>query len=136
MQHSTRKPVELAWFAALCDDDYQFLGVTDPKLASSWLHCSDIVLRAEENGFDNVLLPSGFELGIDATTFAAAASVVTERIKLLLAVRTGEVVAPQLARQISTLQDISAGRLTINAISSDIPGQSLPSDARYRRTTG
>ena len=135
MINQRRKPVELAWFAALCDDDYQFLGVPDPTLASSWLHCSDIVLRAEENGFNNVLLPSGFELGIDATTFAAAASVVTERIKLLLAVRTGEVVAPQLARQISTLQDISAGRLTINAISSDIPGQSLPSEARYRRTT-
>lgn len=135
MINQRRKQVELAWFAALCDDDYQFLGVSDPKLASSWLHCSDIVLRAETHGFDNVLLPSGYELGIDSTTFAAAVSVVTERIRLLLAVRTGEMVVQQLARQISTLQDISAGRLTINAISSDIPGQSLPSEARYRRTT-
>ncbi|NBT37532.1 MAG: hypothetical protein EBT21_05365 [Actinobacteria bacterium] len=59
MNTSRREPVELAWFAALCDDDYQFLGVPDPALASSWLHCSDIVMRAEANGFDNVLLPSG-----------------------------------------------------------------------------
>jgi alkanesulfonate monooxygenase len=134
-QRISRRPVELAWFAALCDDDYQFLGVPNPQLASSWLHCSDMVMRAENNGFDNVLLPSGYELGVDATTFAAAAGVVTERINLLLAVRAAELVAPQLARQVSSLQDITAGRLVINAISSDIPGQSMSSDARYRRTT-
>ena len=135
MNASRREPVELAWFAALCDDDYQFLGVPDPVLASSWLHCSDIVMRAEANGFDNVLLPSGYELGIDATTFAASVATVTERIKLLLAVRAGELVVPQLARQVATLQDVSAGRLTINAISSDVPGESMSSKDRYRRTT-
>ncbi len=135
MNSSRREPVELAWFAALCDDDYRFLGVPEPELASSWLHCSDIVMRAEANGFDNVLLPSGYELGIDATTFAAAVSTVTERIKLLLAIRAGELVVAQLARQIATLQDVSAGRLTINAISSDVPGESMPSAERYARTT-
>ena len=92
-------------------------------------------MRAEANGFDNVLLPSGYELGIDATTFAAAVATVTERIKLLLAIRAGEVVVAQLARQIATLQDVSAGRLTINAISSDVPGESMSSKDRYHRTT-
>ena len=135
MNSSRREPVELAWFAALCDDDYRFLGVPEPELASSWLHCSDIVMRAEANGFDNVLLPSGYELGIDATTFAAAVSIVTERIKLLLAIRAGELVVAQLARQIATLRDISAGRLMINAISSDLPGESMSSRDRYARTT-
>ena len=126
---------EVAWFAALCDDDYEFLGVADPALQSSWGHCRDIVLRAEANGFDNVLLPSGYALGIDATAFAAAIAVETSRIKLLLAVRLGELVVPQLARQIATLQQIAGGRLVINAISSDVPGETLSSDARYQRTT-
>ena len=126
---------EIAWFAALCDDDYEFLGVRDPALQSSWRHCRDIVLRAEANGFDNVLLPSGYALGMDATTFAAAIAVETTRIKLLLAVRLGELVVPQLARQIATLQQIAGGRLVINAISSDVPGETLSSDARYHRTT-
>lgn len=126
---------EYAWFAALCDDDYEFLGVPDASLQSSWQHCRDIVLRAEENGFDNVLLPSGYALGIDATAFASAIAVQTNRIKLLLAVRLGELVVPQLARQIATLQHIAGGRLVINAISSDVPGETLSSDARYRRTT-
>jgi alkanesulfonate monooxygenase len=126
---------EVAWFAALCDDDYEFLGVADPALQSSWGHCRDIVLRAEANGFDNVLLPSGYALGMDATAFAAAIAVTTSRIKLLLAVRLGELVVPQLARQIATLQQIAGGRLVINAISSDVPGETLSSEARYQRTT-
>ena len=132
---NNRSPVEVAWFAALCDDDYEFLGVPDAELRSSWAHCRDIVLRAEHNGFDNVLLPSGYALGIDATAFASAIAVETRRIKLLLAVRLGELVVPQLARQIATLQQISNGRLVINAISSDLPGETLSSEDRYRRTS-
>jgi alkanesulfonate monooxygenase len=126
---------EFAWFAALCDDDYEFLGVPDATLQSSWEHCREIVLRAERNGFDNILLPSGYALGIDATAFASAIAVETTRIKLLLAVRLGEVVVPQLARQIATLQQISGGRVVINAISSDLPGETMSSEDRYRRTT-
>ena len=63
---------EVSWFSALCDDDYEFLGVPDPKLQSSWEHCRDIVVQAETGGFDNILLPSGYALGIDTTAFAAA----------------------------------------------------------------
>lgn len=126
---------EYAWFAALCDDDYEFLGVPDASLQSSWAHCREIVLRAERNGFDNILLPSGYSLGIDATAFTAAIATETNRIKLLLAVRFGELVVPQLARQIATIQQIAGGRLVINAISSDVPGETLSSEARYRRTT-
>ncbi|MDA2954928.1 MAG: LLM class flavin-dependent oxidoreductase [Actinomycetota bacterium] len=132
---NNRQSVELAWFAALCDDDYEFLGVADEDLQSSWLHCSDIVRRAETNGFDNVLLPSGYSLGIDSTAFAGAVATLTNEINLLLAVRLGELVVPQLARQIATLQQISNSRLVINAISSEMPGEQLSSEARYRRTT-
>ena len=126
---------EYAWFGALCDDDYEFLGVPDETLRSSWAHCRDIVLRAESNGFDNVLLPSGYALGIDATAFASAIAVETSRIRLLLAVRLGELVVPQLTRQIATLQQIAGGRLVINAISSDLPGETMSSEDRYQRTT-
>ena len=127
--------VEVAWFAALCDDDYEFLGVPDEDLQSSWSHCGEIVRRAEINGFDNVLLPSGYSLGIDATTFAAGIATQTKQIRLLLALRLGELVVPQLARQVATLQQISNSRLVINAISSEMPGEQLSSEARYRRTT-
>ena len=127
-------PVEISWFGALCDDDYEFLGVPNPELQSSWNHCRDIVQTADRNGFDNILLPSGYQLGIDSTAFASAIATHTEQINLLLAVRMGEMWLPQLARQLATIDQMAGGRLTINIISSDIPGETLESGPRYQRT--
>ena len=135
MNALTRPDVpEISWFSALCDDDYEFLGVPDPALASSWEHCSDIVATADRNGFDNVLLPSGYTLGIDSTAFAAAIATHTEHINLLLALRMGEMWLPQLARQVASIDQFANGRLCINIISSDIPGEELESSPRYQRT--
>ena len=130
----TRPVPEISWFSALCDDDYEFLGVPDPALLSSWDHCRDIVLTADRNGFDNVLLPSGYGLGIDGVAFAGGVAPLLERMHLLLAVRVGEMWLPQLARQLATLDQMVDGRLTINIISSDLPGQVMESEPRYRRT--
>jgi alkanesulfonate monooxygenase len=131
---SPARPCEVSWFSALCDDDYEFLGQPDPMLASSWDHCRDIVQTAETGGFDNILLPSGYQLGLDTTAFAAAIATLTRTIRLLMAVRVGESWPPQLARQIATLDRISGGRLNINIISSDLPGEKLASAPRYART--
>ena len=127
-------PSEISWFSALCDDDYEYLGVADPALKSSLAHCRDIVLRAEKGGFDNILLPSGYALGIDSVAFASAVAPLLNRIQLLVAVRCGEMWPPQLARQLATLNDMLDGRLTINIISSDLPGETLESAPRYTRT--
>ena len=94
----------------------------------------DIVRTAERMGFDNVLLPSGYALGIDTTAFAAGLAPMLERMRMLVAVRCGESWPPQLARQLATLDQMSGGRLTINIISSDRPGETLDSAPRYRRT--
>lgn len=125
---------EISWFAALCDDDYEFLGQPEPALQSSWEHCRDIAQTADAAGFDNILLPSGYTLGIDAVAFAAAIATHTESIRLLLAVRMGEMWLPQLARQLATIDQMAGGRLNINIISSDMPGQALESEPRYQRT--
>ncbi|HEY3950054.1 LLM class flavin-dependent oxidoreductase [Phenylobacterium sp.] len=127
-------PCEISWFSALCDDDYEFLGAPDPMLQSSWEHCRDIVCQAEAGGFDNILLPSGYELGIDTTAFAAGIAPMLKRMRLLMATRIGEVWPPQLARQIATIDHMLGGRLTINIISSDMPGEKLASAPRYART--
>lgn len=125
---------EVSWFGALCDDDYEFLGVTDPALRSSWEHCRTIALAAEEAGYDNLLLPSGYSMGIDSVAFAAGIAPALRRMQLLLAVRMGEMWPPQLARQLATVDQMLGGRLTINIISSALPGQDMDSQARYRRT--
>ena len=41
---------EVSWFAALCDDDYEYLGVPEPHLQSSYRHCAEIVRRADVGG--------------------------------------------------------------------------------------
>ena len=130
----TRPPVEVSWFSALCDDDYEFLGVPDSALQSSWEHCRNIALTAEKNGFDNILLPSGYQLGIDNTVFAAALAGLTQSMRMLLAIRVGEMWPPQMVRQIATLDRIMKGRLALNFISSEMPGESLASAPRYART--
>lgn len=128
-------PIEISWFGALCDDDYEQLGVPQADLRSSWLHCSEIVKNADQLGFDNILLPSGYELGIDTISFASSIAPVIQNMKLLTAVRVGENWVPQLARQLSTLNQVLNGRLAINIISSEMPGESLDGPSRYRRTT-
>lgn len=134
MSDAASTSCEVSWFSALCDDDYEFLGQPDPKLASSWEHCRDIVMQADSGGFDNILLPSGYQLGIDTTIFAGAIAPLVKQIRLLMAVRIGEDWPPQLARRIATLDRILGGRLTVNIISSDLPGDKLDSNPRYART--
>lgn len=130
----TLPPCEVSWFAALCDDDYEYLGVPDPRLQSSYAHCRTIVLTAHEGGFDNILLPSGYALGIDTIAFAGGVAPLAAKMRLLVAVRCGEMWPPQLARQLMTLDEMLEGRLTVNIISSELPGETLDAAPRYRRT--
>jgi alkanesulfonate monooxygenase len=130
----TDTPCEIGWFSALCDDDYEFLGVPDAGLQSGFAHCRNILLTAEQAGLDNILLPSGYALGIDTVAFAAGMAPLTSRIKMLAAIRCGEMWVPQQARQLATLDQMLGGRLSINIISSDMPGETLASAPRYRRT--
>lgn len=128
------RPLEVAWFSALCDDDFEFLGQPDPSLQSSFDHCRTIAQTADKLGYDNLLLPSGYQLGIDNVAFAGGIAPSLKQIKLLLAIRCGEFWPPQIARQVATLDQMLGGRLTVNIISSDLPGESLPAGPRYDRT--
>ena len=125
---------EVSWFAALCSDDYQFLGVPDGALRSSFSHCSDIVKTAENHGFRNVLCPSSYQVGQDTLSFVAGCAPITSKINLLAAVRCGEMQPIMLARTIATLDHMLEGRLTVNIISSDFPGEVADSSFRYQRS--
>lgn len=58
----------------------------------------------------------------------------TKKINFLAAIRSGEMHPPMLARSLATLDHILKGRLTINIISSDLPGTLMPSKERYDRS--
>lgn len=126
---------EVAWFSALCSDDYEFLGVPDGRLRSSYEHCGDIVRKADANGFQNILLPSGWIAGQDALAFCAAMAPQVKQINQLVALRMGEVWPPMLARAIATVDHIAKGRFCINIISSDLPGMKEESADRYERSS-
>ncbi|GLQ36337.1 alkanesulfonate monooxygenase [Amylibacter marinus] len=125
---------EVSWFSALCSDDYQYLGVPDGALRSSWDHCSAILKRAEENGFGNILCPSSYQVGQDTLSFVAGGAPITDKINMLAAVRCGEMQPIMLARTLATLDHMLQGRLTVNIISSDFPGQKEDSSYRYQRS--
>lgn len=126
--------VEVSWFSALCSDDYAHLGVPDASLKSSWEHCSQIVKTAEEQGFRNILCPSSYQVGQDTLSFVAGCAPITSKINLLAAVRCGEMQPIMLARTLATLDHMLEGRLTVNIISSDFPGQIEDSAYRYQRS--
>lgn len=125
---------EVSWFAALCSDDYRFLGVPDGDLRSSWAHCSSIVKRAEGHGFRNILCPSSYQVGQDTLSFVAGCAPITDRINFLAAIRCGEMQPVMLARTVATLDHMLQGRLTLNVISSDFPGEVADSAYRYKRS--
>ncbi len=132
---SPERKIEISWFSALCADDYEFLGVPDGKLRSSYQHCGDIVRKADQLGYQNILLPSGWIPGQDALSFAAAMAPQVRQINQLVALRMGEVWPPMLARAIATVDHIAQGKLCVNIISSDLPGQHESNEVRYARSS-
>lgn len=130
-----QRQAEIAWFAALCGDDYEYLGVPEGSLRSNYQHCGDIVRKADALGFQNILMPSGWIVGQDALSFAAALAPQTRQINQLVALRMGEVWPPMLARALATVDHLSEGRLCINIISSDMPGLKESNEVRYQRSS-
>ena len=125
---------EVSWFAPLCSDDFQFLGFPEGQYRSSWENTSAIIQRADQLGFRNILCPSSYQVGQDTLSFVAGNAPLTENINMLAAVRCGELHPLMLARTIATLDHMLKGRLTVNIISSDFPGEKAESAYRYQRS--
>ena len=125
---------EVSWFAPLCSDDFRYLGVPEPGLRSNWKNTSKILQTADEMGFRNILCPSSYQVGQDTLSFVASGALLTKNINMLAAVRCGELHPIMLARTIATLDHLMEGRLTINIISSDFPGEKAESSVRYQRS--
>ena len=125
---------EISWFAPICNGDTDFLGEMPDRYKSNWQNASDILLTADRLGYRNILCPSSYQVGQDTLTFASAVAPLTKNINLLAAIRCGEVHPPMLARALATLDHILEGRLTVNIISSDLPGLKESSETRYQRS--
>jgi alkanesulfonate monooxygenase len=95
--------------------------------------------RAEDSGIDSVLMAFGFTRP-DPITYAATIGAHTDRIKFLVAVRSGIVSPTYFVQQINTLSAVTGGRVCINIVAGRAPdelryyGDFLPHDDRYERT--
>ena len=125
---------EISWFAPICNGDTDLLGHMPDQYKSNWDNASRIVMKADSMGYRNILCPSSYQVGQDTLPFVASMAPLTHQINMLAAVRCGEIHPPMLARTLATIDHIMEGRLTVNIISSDLPGEKLASDARYQRS--
>jgi alkanesulfonate monooxygenase len=125
-------PVEVAWFSALCDDDYELPRRARPGAASK------LGALPQHRAAGRARRLRQHPAAHPATTrhrhhaFAAGVAPQVPAHPPALAVRCGEDWPPQLARQLATLDRMLGGRLTVNIISSDLPGEAIASEPRYR----
>lgn len=95
--------------------------------------------EAEKAGFDSVLIPV-FNNCLDSLVTASALVSHTEKLKFLVASRTGFTAPATFARQLATLDYYSGGRAMVNIISGGqtaelrADGEFLDHEGRYRRT--
>ncbi len=124
--------------------------VEDERMEASWPYVRDLAVRSEEIGFDLTLLAElnlndikGVRApALDAWSTAAALAAVTRRLELMVAVRPTFHLPTLLAKQAANIDQISAGRLSLNVVSSwweeEARMYGVPFDAhdvRYARTS-
>lgn len=59
-----QRVAEIGWFDDIIGGDTEFLGVLDESRRSSYEHCRDIALQADQLGFNTMLLPTAYTLSL------------------------------------------------------------------------
>ena len=90
--------------------------------------------RPNATAFAIFYVPSSYQVGQDTLSFVAGCAPITDKINFLAAIRCGEMQPVMLARTVATLDHMLKGRLTLNVISSDFPGEVADSAFRYKRS--
>lgn len=100
--------------------------VDDEQMPPTWEYAAKVAMRAEQIGFDLVLVAElylndikGIEApSLDAWSTAAALAAVTKSQEIMVAVRPTFHNPAQLGKQASNIDHISGGRLSLNVVSS------------------
>jgi alkanesulfonate monooxygenase len=105
---------EIFWFLPTSGDT-RYLGQSDTGRAPTNAYLRDIAVTAERLGYDGLLIPTGASCQ-DPWVTAASLVGVTNRIKLLVALRTSLSGPTASARQAATLDEALGGRLLLNVV--------------------
>ncbi|MFF1832542.1 LLM class flavin-dependent oxidoreductase [Paenarthrobacter sp. NPDC058040] len=124
--------------------------VEHEAMAADWDYVKEVSLQADRLGFELTLVPElylndrkGIEApSLEAWSLAASIAAVTSNLEVMTAIRPGFHNPAITAKTVSTLQDISKGRLSLNVVSAwwaeearQYGGQFAEHDARYVQST-
>ncbi|BEV14684.1 FMNH2-dependent alkanesulfonate monooxygenase [Herbaspirillum sp. DW155] len=127
--------LELFWFLPTSGDT-RYLGKSDFGRAPTLEYMRQIAITSETLGYDGLLIPTGASC-LDPWVVAASLVPVTQRIKLLVALRTSLGGPGPSARQAATLDQALNGRLLLNVVPGgdatelEADGVFLKHDERY-----
>lgn len=113
MSEVTSTP-EVFWFLPTSGDT-RYLGKSDFGRAPSLDYLKNIATTSEYLGYDGLLIPTGSSC-LDPWVVASSLVHVTQRIKLLVALRTSLGLPVPSARQAATLDQALHGRLLLNVV--------------------
>ena len=129
---------DIFWFLPTSGDT-RYLGTSDFGRAPTNAYMRQIAVTAEELGYDGLLIPTGSSC-LDPWVVASSLVPITQRIKLLVALRTSRGAPVASARQAATLDQALGGRLLLNVVPGgdatelEADGIFLAHDERYAYT--
>jgi alkanesulfonate monooxygenase len=125
------RPLEFGWYLPTHGDTTAY-GLAEAQIAGSPELCQRVVDAAERAGFEYLLIPVGstcWEAWI-AGAFMAARSAT---IKPLIAARPGYINPVLLAKMISTFDQMSGGRISVNLIAGQNESEVEGEGVRYAK---
>ncbi|MFW2853019.1 FMNH2-dependent alkanesulfonate monooxygenase [Sphingomonas sp. TX0543] len=111
---SGKAPLDFLWFLPSAGDQ-RYLGTTLGARAATPAYLRQVAMAADQLGFSGALLPTGAHCQ-DAWITAASIAPVTERLRLLVALRPGLTLPAESVRQAVALDRISNGRVLLNVV--------------------
>ena len=135
MSQITSITPDIFWFLPTSGDT-RYLGKSDFGRAPTNEYLRSIAVTSENLGYDGLLIPTGASC-LDPWVVAASLVPVTQRIKLLVALRTSLGAPVSSARQAASLDQALHGRLLLNVVPGGdatelaAEGVFLDHDARY-----
>lgn len=123
-----RNPLDFLWFVPSAGDN-RFLSHPASDRAPTPEYLRQVAQAADRLGYYGVLMPTGAHC-VDAWITAASIAPVTERLKLLVALRPGLTAPAEAVRQAAALDRLSNGRALLNVVTGGSP-QALAADGLF-----
>ena len=120
--------------------DGRYLGARQGQRVSDNRYLRQVAEAADQLGYHGVLLPTGIGCE-DALVTAASVAPFTDHLRFLVALRPGQTLPGEAARQFATLDRLTGGRVMVNVVCGGNPadlagdGLTLGHDERYAQAS-